>query len=134
MAVAVPLLYVLSSGPSLSFAFTWHQPTLHDEGDGNLGVTVNLDEGPWWPVVYAPLQWVSEQTWGDWLCRYWELFPISAEPRPLESSTRTPLQAALHHREGFSPVIRLEPGIDGVDLRSEQRESEVNQDADAGSK
>jgi hypothetical protein len=79
MAIAVPLLYVLSSGPALSLAFTWHQPTVQDNGDGDLGVTINLDEGPWWPVVYAPLQWVSEQSWGDWLCWYWELFPIPSD-------------------------------------------------------
>jgi hypothetical protein len=77
--VAIPVLYVLSSGPALSFAFTWHQPTMHDDGQGNLGVTINLDEGPWWPVVYAPLQWVSEQSWGDWLCWYWGLFPITSD-------------------------------------------------------
>jgi hypothetical protein len=79
IAVALPLLYVLSSGPALSLAFTWHQPTVHDNGDGDLGITINLDEGPWWPVVYAPLQWVSEQTWGDWLCWYWKLFPIASD-------------------------------------------------------
>jgi hypothetical protein len=56
IAVALPLLYVLSSGPALSLAFTWHQPTVHDNGDGDLGITINLDEGLWWPVVYAPLQ------------------------------------------------------------------------------
>jgi hypothetical protein len=78
-AIAIPVLYVLSSGPALSCAFTWHQPTVHDDGDGDLGVTINLEEGPWWPVVYAPLQWVSEQPWGEWLCWYWELFPISAD-------------------------------------------------------
>jgi hypothetical protein len=83
-AIAVPVLYVLSSGPALSFAFTWHQPTVHDEGDGDLGVTINLDEGPWWPVVYAPLQWASEQSWGEWLCWYWELFPISSDQSGLK--------------------------------------------------
>jgi hypothetical protein len=79
VGVVVLCLYVLSSGPALSLAFTWRQPTVNDDGQGELGVTVNLDEGPWWPVVYAPLQWVSEQSWGDWLVWYWELFPISAE-------------------------------------------------------
>jgi hypothetical protein len=105
-AVAIPVLYVLSSGPALSYAFTWHQPTLHDDGDGNLGVTINLDEGPWWPVVYAPLQWVSEQSWGEWLCSYWGLFPISADRQPRESSTRTPVEKALRRP---TPAIRLEP-------------------------
>jgi hypothetical protein len=79
IASALFLLYVLSSGPALSLAFTWHQPTVHDNGDGDLGVTINLDEGPWWPVVYAPLQWVSEQSWGDSLCWYWEFFPIPSD-------------------------------------------------------
>jgi hypothetical protein len=83
-AIAIPVLYVLSSGPALSFAFTWHQPTVHDDGDGDLGVTINLDEGPWWPVVYAPLQWASEQAWGEWLCWYWELFPISSDQSGLK--------------------------------------------------
>jgi len=83
-AIAIPVLYVLSSGPALSLAFTWHQPTVLDDGDGNLGVTINLDEGPWWPVVYAPLQWVSEQSWGERLCWYWQLFPISTDQSNLK--------------------------------------------------
>jgi hypothetical protein len=130
-AIAIPALYVLSSGPALSFAFTWRQPTVHDEGDGNLGVTVNLDEGPWWPVVYAPLQWIAEQTWGEWLCWYWELFPVSADRQRPASSTRTPEETAFHRPYA---AIRLEPGIDRVDLRSERQESEVDQEAGNGPK
>lgn len=85
IAAVLCVLYILSSGPALTLAFTWHQPTVKDNGDGDLGVTINLDEGPWWPVVYAPLQWVSEQSWGDWLCWYWELFPISSDDGRLHS-------------------------------------------------
>jgi hypothetical protein len=43
---------------------------------------VQVDFGPlvtrcaWWPRAYAPLIWLSRQSWGHWLGDYWGLFPI----------------------------------------------------------
>jgi hypothetical protein len=76
VAVVLPLLYVLSSGPTQSLAFTYGHVTYDDDGLGNVGVSVELDQGVWWPKVYAPLMWIAEQSWGDWLCSYWQLFPV----------------------------------------------------------
>ena len=33
----------------------------------------------WWPKAYAPLIWASEQSWGEPIWRYWNLFPIVRE-------------------------------------------------------
>ncbi len=35
-----------------------------------------IDYGKWWPMVYRPLVWASEQSWGAPIKWYWEQFPI----------------------------------------------------------
>jgi hypothetical protein len=76
-AVVIPLLYILSSGPMQTIAFRKH--TLHASAPGISGAVMAetiVDMGFWWPTVYAPLWWVSEQSWGEPLSWYWNLFPI----------------------------------------------------------
>jgi hypothetical protein len=76
--IGLPVLYVLSSGPMQTLAFrrtietpafrvtTWRPPRW----------IVSTDRGYWWPTVYAPIVWVSEQSWGEPVKWYWGLFPI----------------------------------------------------------
>jgi hypothetical protein len=79
-AIALSLIYVLSSGPTQMLAFTWDHARYEDDGDGNFELSVDVHQGPWWPTVYAPLQWMSEQSWGEWIWSYWQLFRISRAP------------------------------------------------------
>src|SRR5262245_51428206 len=79
-AVVLPLLYVLSSGPMLTLAWRSHLTIIPTTPDGPVEALATLDQGAWWPTVYAPLWWVSEKSWGaaplQW---YWGLFPIPDE-------------------------------------------------------
>jgi len=62
-AVALPLLYVLSSGPMQTIAFRRHTSLLSVPGrPGAVIAETAVEMGIWWPRVYAPLWWVSEQS------------------------------------------------------------------------
>src|SRR6476659_4147226 len=79
LLIGLPVLYVLSSGPTRSLAFGVRVAHLSVTSSGDeIGGPVSIDRGPWWPVVYAPLQWASEQRWGEPLNHYWGMFPIRA--------------------------------------------------------
>jgi hypothetical protein len=83
LLIGLPVLYVLSSGPTQTVAFRSHVsylPVLASSGPGSMAAVSDIDMGRWWPGVYAPLLWVSEQSWGDPLNWYWALFPISETP------------------------------------------------------
>ncbi len=78
--VALPGLYALSSGPMVTLAFRAHTtltpgPPL---GSNVVTATTSKDPGVWWPQVYAPLLWASDQPWGENLYSYWELFPVQS--------------------------------------------------------
>lgn len=78
---ALPLLYVLSSGPLRTVAFRRFS-THSFVGTCTTGTGAPLTAGsivlwgPWWPRIYQPLFWASEQRWGKSLNWYWDLFPI----------------------------------------------------------
>jgi hypothetical protein len=75
-AAAVPLLYVLSSGPMITLAWR-SRTTIHATTPGGpVQAETAIDPGRWWLKVYGPLWWASEQTWGESLNWYWGLFPI----------------------------------------------------------
>ena len=74
--VAFALLYVLSSGPMITLAWR-SRMTIHATTPGGpVQAETAVDLGQWWPTVYAPLWWASEQAWGEPLNWYWGLFPI----------------------------------------------------------
>jgi hypothetical protein len=70
-AIVLPMLYVLSSGPMLILAFR-HNITTTPDGHGRLIEIDYVAVHVWWPTVYAPLVWASEQSWGEPLHWYWE--------------------------------------------------------------
>ena len=72
-AIALPMLYVLSSGPMLIVAFRHNITNTSDEFGRFISID-HVDAGVWWPQAYAPLVWVSEQSWGEPLTWYWEQF------------------------------------------------------------
>lgn len=80
-AVALALsamLYVLSSGPMATLAFstrTVPESVVGPDGTTRVGIDVQVSFGNWFPIAYAPLFWASEHDWGDFIYTYWELFP-----------------------------------------------------------
>lgn len=70
----LPVLYVLSSGPTQTVAFRRH--VTHHIDSGRVQARAVTDMGAWWPIVYAPLIWAEDQSWGGPLVWYWKLFPI----------------------------------------------------------
>jgi hypothetical protein len=76
-AVVLLALYVLSSGPTYAMTITFHDvASASEDADGPPGVNLDMDPAPWWPKIYAPLVWVAQQSWGDSLTSYWQLFPV----------------------------------------------------------
>ncbi len=74
-ALAFFVLNALSRGPTRSLAITCGRATYDYDGSGNVGVCFDFDYAPWWQTTYAPLQWAAEQSWGDPIMWYWNLFP-----------------------------------------------------------
>jgi hypothetical protein len=79
-AIVVPLLYVLSSGPMVSLAFT-QRVAIESYTDAAGGGTYDLahiitNRGAWWPKVYAPLLWIAGSSGYSKLRYYWGLFPV----------------------------------------------------------
>jgi len=75
-AVVVPVIYLLSSGPMKTIAWRGHVTHSEITPGGPIISEMIADPGVWWLRAYAPLWWISEQSWGapvDW---YWHLFPI----------------------------------------------------------
>lgn len=77
--VLVPLLYVVSSGPTKRLTFrrdVWTEPAVLP--DGTIGRTAHCrtDRGKWFPIAFAPLLVASDQPWGKPVAWYWNLFPI----------------------------------------------------------
>lgn len=72
-AITLPMLYVVSSGPMLIVAFR-HNITNTTDEFGRYTAIDYVDLSVWWPRAYAPLVWVSEQSWGGPLKWYWEQF------------------------------------------------------------
>jgi hypothetical protein len=79
--IAMPLVYVLSSGPMQTATFRRYV-THHRTAPGRVQARAAIDPGHLWPKVYAPLIWASDQTWGDALNSYWRLFPIPRTAGP----------------------------------------------------
>ena len=75
LLIGLPVLYVLSSGPLRTVAFR-DRPILLSEQRFTSSSTRVIDRGPWWPIVYAPLVWASNEPWGERLQFYWHCFPI----------------------------------------------------------
>lgn len=72
---ALSVIYVVSSGPMQSVAFRRHT-TVEIDANGKCGVSCEQDPGTWWPTAYAPLVWASEESWGEPVNWYWNLFPV----------------------------------------------------------
>src|SRR5437879_1679273 len=75
---AAPVLYFLSSGPMSMAAFrrqVAHTRTILPDGTPGIQAISHTDLGTWFPIVYAPLVWASDRSWGDFVFSYWELFP-----------------------------------------------------------
>lgn len=67
LLVALPILYVLSSGPMALIAY---ETRIYKDGQS---VTSLQD---WWPMAYRPLVFVAQKTpCGGPLRWYWDLFP-----------------------------------------------------------
>lgn len=77
LLLALPVVYVASSGPLRTIAFRKYSGTFTaSTGSGTITIRDVIEYGPWWPVVYRPLVRASEQSWGAPLQWYWELFPV----------------------------------------------------------
>ena len=75
--LALPIVYVASSGPLRAIAFRKYAGTFTASTEsGTIRIYEVIEYGPWWPVVYRPLVRASEQSWGAPLQWYWELFPV----------------------------------------------------------
>jgi hypothetical protein len=75
--VISPVLYVLSSGPMIFVAcrrHVTHVPTILPDGTQGVMATSERSFGKWFWIAYAPLFWASEQSWGELVYSYWELF------------------------------------------------------------
>jgi hypothetical protein len=71
-------LYIMSSGPMKFLAFRTqivHVSTILPNGTPAIQATSNTNLGTWFPIAYAPMLWASEQSWGEFVFWYWELFP-----------------------------------------------------------
>jgi hypothetical protein len=77
LLIGLPVLYVASSGPTRMVAFHQSSTGISETGIGFKYFAA--DE--WWLKLYDPLLWVSEQSWGSPLNRYWDWFPLDDTPR-----------------------------------------------------
>jgi hypothetical protein len=80
--VITPVLYVLSSGPMTIVAcrrHVTHVPAILPNGTQGVMATSERSFGKWFWITYAPLFWASEQSWGEPVYLYWELF-LDREP------------------------------------------------------
>jgi hypothetical protein len=93
---AISAIYALGSGPTRTVALRHrltpvrgpfaiqigtvlgpHRPGELQIFQGEVVPTIPvIDYGKWWPMVYRPLVWASEQSWGAPIKWYWEQFPI----------------------------------------------------------
>jgi hypothetical protein len=77
VAIALPVIYFLTSGPISAIAFETHvahTPVIRPNGTAVVEATSETNPGVLFAVAYAPLFWVAEQSWGDPVFSYWELF------------------------------------------------------------
>lgn len=73
--LALPFLYVLSSGPMISVV--WRRHVYHEtHQNGRVTARTVYDPGIFWATLYAPLVWASDHSWGDSLSLYWDQFPV----------------------------------------------------------
>jgi hypothetical protein len=82
-------LYVFSSGPMRLVACRRHVSHVTDSLDRVQAIS-HIDPGVWWPKVYAPLDWASDQPWGRPVDAYWRLFPAPFEDRQGRVEYETP--------------------------------------------
>lgn len=78
VAVALPVLYVLSSGPLVYLISTGRTPLVrqvhYEMHEGRAYATSVVGPGPILRAIYAPLVWIGGQSWGTPLQSYWTLF------------------------------------------------------------
>ncbi len=79
LVLAVPVLYVLSSGPAHAVAFPNATDLIGFNPDGSAVFDEAEPRRWWWPKFYGPVAWASEQSWGKPLKKYWHLFPLVRE-------------------------------------------------------
>lgn len=73
--LALPVLYVLSSGPMISVAGRRH--VYHKKlANGRITAHTIKDPGAFWVTFYTPLVWSANQSWGEPLGWYWDQFPV----------------------------------------------------------
>lgn len=72
----LPVLYVMSSGPTFSMALSAgqvkYEKVAGTDGTERLAATIEISPSPWWQVAYAPLVLASGTTWGEPIASYWE--------------------------------------------------------------
>jgi hypothetical protein len=73
---AVALLYVASSGPMFTLM---GQTRVHIQKDGDRVIaTSDIRPSNLWLAIYSPLVWVCQQSWGEPMVKYLDLFPHPA--------------------------------------------------------
>src|SRR5262245_20579087 len=71
--LAVPILYVASSGPAFSLASRAATPFEISCASPASAPLIRVSK--WWERVYAPLRWIPPESWvGERLSLYWCLF------------------------------------------------------------
>lgn len=89
------VLYVLSSGPAQSMAFSIRLATTSS------GAQVQVFDAGWWPTVYRPVWWAIQQPWGGPVKDYLRLFPYGRRG----ALVRTPLPAGHPAESPAAPAI-----------------------------
>ena len=75
LLIGLPVLYVLSSGPAQRIGLCGVAPLAYSNwSDGIVVLPVELERGEWWYDVYSPLVQASQESWGNPLASYWNLF------------------------------------------------------------
>jgi hypothetical protein len=82
-------LYVFSSGPTRLVSCRKHVGHITDSLDRVQAFT-RIDEGIWWPKIFAPLKWVSDRPGGALVDWYWHWFPPPFEDREGRLEYETP--------------------------------------------
>lgn len=83
LAVTLPVLYVLSSGPLVflisSGRLNQSRQVNYEMHDGRVYATEQIGPGPIVQAIYTPVFWMGKQSWGTPLLSYWTLFVSDTE-------------------------------------------------------
>jgi hypothetical protein len=76
LAILLPFIYVLGSGPTRSIAFRNRMTYTTPPGAVRPALYATSEQSALWWIFYFPLAWASQQSWGQPIRSYWALFPI----------------------------------------------------------